>query len=149
MNYPIILSSLDKSGVRMIGKSLLKLRGEDKLHTTSYPFLFTIAFSHSNNIIDDCNDFLTSPFDHKAYFPKLMYILIWDVFLKYFFSHFFAQKQPIAPYWSGDSPQYVLSFSLSSSQNPLGVLNPAEDRLSLRTKLSTHLDYLHTLYPIY
>ena len=112
MNYPVILLSLDKSGVRVTGKSLfiylfiylfqylLKLTGKDKLHTTSYPFFFTIAFSHSKNIIDDCNDFLTSPFDHKAYFPKLIYILIWDVFLKYFLSHFFAQKQSIAPYWS-------------------------------------------------
>lgn len=54
MNYLVVLLSLDKSEVRVIGKSLFKLTGEDKLHTTSYPFFFTIAFSHSKNIIDDC-----------------------------------------------------------------------------------------------
>lgn len=43
-----------------------------------------IALSHSYNILDYCNSFLTSPFDSKACLPNQKYWLLSDVFQKYF-----------------------------------------------------------------
>ena len=54
------------------------------LHTSSYSFFFTIALSHSYNILAYCNSFLTNPFDSKACLPNLIHWLLSDVFQKYF-----------------------------------------------------------------
>ena len=129
MDYLVNLSSLDNPVVGWEVNIFFNWERKIGSHTNTYPFFFTIAFSHSSNILDYCNSFLTSPFDYKPYLPNLIYMLISDVSLKYF-SHFSTQNNQ----WLlivQNPPQYMFSFSPTYSQNPTGPLNLAENSMGV------------------